>query len=67
MAALQNSFTQYGQILELNIFDNGAKASILLEKTSDAESFVDDMTFSYHGPLLIPGLPYGSRLGAYIS
>ena len=66
VAALKNSFTQYGVILELNVFDNGAKASMLFENNSDAERFVDDMTFSYHGPLFIPGLPYGSRLGASI-
>jgi hypothetical protein len=66
VAALKNSFTQYGVILELNVFDNGAKASMLFEKNSDAERIVDDMKFLYHGPLFIPGLPYGSRLGAHV-
>ena len=66
VAAHKYSFTQYGVILELNVFDNGAKLSMLFEDNSDAERFVDNMTFSYHGPLFIPGLSYGSRLGAYI-
>jgi hypothetical protein len=66
VAALTNSFAQYGVILDVNVFDNGAKASILFESNSDAERFVDEMTFSYHGPLFIPGLPYGCRLGAHV-
>ena len=45
VAALKNSFTQYGVILLLNVFDNGAKASMLFENNSNAERFVDDMTF----------------------
>ena len=66
VAALTNSFVQYVVILDVNVFDNGAKASILIESNSDAERFVDDMTFSYQGPLFILGLPYGCRLGAYV-
>ena len=66
VAGLKNSFASYGRILEANIFDKGSKASFLFENIADAESFVEDMTFPFHEPLFIPGLLYGSRLGAYI-
>ena len=66
VGGLQNSFASYGRILETHIFDAGSKASLLFESRADAETFVEDMTFSFHGPLFIPGLPYGSRLGAHV-
>jgi hypothetical protein len=52
--------------LYLYIFDDGDRASIFFENVGDAESFMDQMTFSFHGPLFIPSLPYGSDLGPYI-
>ena len=54
MAALQSSFSHYEPILELNVFDGGSRASILFENVADAESFVEDMTLFFHGPLFIP-------------
>ena len=66
VGGLQNSFASYGRILETHIFDAGSKASLLFESRADAESFVEDMTFSFHVPLFIPGLPYGSRFGAHV-
>ena len=58
VAGLKTSFASYGRIPEANIFDAGSKASLLFDNLVDAESFVDEMTFSF------PGLPFGSRLGA---
>ena len=60
VARVKTFLASYGRILEANIFDAGSKESLLFENLADAESFVDEMTFSF------PGLPFGSRLGASI-
>ena len=63
---LQQSFLRYGPILELEIFDEGSKASILLQNQVDAENMVEELTFTWHVELLIPGISNGSRLGTHI-
>ena len=60
VAGLKPSFVSYGHILEANIFDAGSKASLLFEKMAL------ELTFVWHGQVLIPGIPNGSRLGAHI-
>jgi hypothetical protein len=66
VAALIRAFTTYGPILDMEVYDRGYRASILFTNHADALAFVEEMTFSTHGPLFIPGIPYGQRLGAWI-
>jgi hypothetical protein len=66
VAALIRAFTTYGPILDMEVFDHGYRASILFTNHADALAFVEEMTFSTHGPLFIPGIPFGQRLGAWI-
>ena len=64
--ALIRAFTTYGPILEMEVFDRGYRASMLFSNHANALAFVEEMTFSPHGPLFIPNMPYGKRLGAWI-
>ena len=66
VAVLQQSFSRYGNILQVEVFADGARAQLLFENDGHADTFVEEMTFSTQGPLFIPGIPYGQRLGAWI-
>jgi hypothetical protein len=51
----------------LNVFfAHGARASLVFENDGHADTFVEEMTFSTQGPLFIPGILYGQRLGDWI-
>jgi hypothetical protein len=66
VAALIRTFTTYGPILDMEVFDHGNRVSILFTNHADALAFVEEMTFSTYGPLFIPGILYEQRLGAWI-
>ena len=63
VAVLQQSFSRYGNILQVEVFADGARARLLFENEGHADTFVEEMTFSSQGLLFIPGIPYGQRLG----
>jgi hypothetical protein len=63
---LQQSFSRYGNILQIEVFAHGARASLVFENDGHADTFVEEMTFSTQGPLFIPGILYGQRLGDWI-
>jgi hypothetical protein len=63
---LQQSFLRYGNILQIEVFADGARASLVFENDGHADTFVEEMTFSTQGPLFIPGILYGQRLGDWI-
>ena len=65
VAALIRAFTNYGPILDMEVFDRGYRTSILFTNHAYALTFVEEMTFSTHGSLFIPDIPYGQRLGAW--
>ena len=66
MPVLQQSFSMYGNILQIEVFAHGARASLVFENDGHADTFVEEMTFSTQGPLFIPGILYGQRLGDWI-
>ena len=43
-AVLQQSFSRYGNLLQLEVFYDGSRASLLFEIDGHASSFVEEMT-----------------------
>ncbi len=64
VAVLQQSFARlYGNLLQLEVFDDGARPSLLFKNDGRASTFVEEMTFVFQGPLFIPGSLMGNAWG----
>ena len=63
---LQQSFSMYGNILQIEVFADGARASLVFENDGNADTFVEERTISTQRPLFIPEILYGQRLGDWI-